>query len=110
MTIHAKTAALIKEAARILAVHHPMTVRKVYYQLVSRQVIENTQSRYKAVSKALADSRREGVIPWDWIEDRLRQPRAVSMWAGLADFAAVVCRAYRRDVWETQPEYLEVWL
>ena len=25
-------------------------------------------------------------------------------------FRLVVCRAYRRDVWETQPEYLEVWL
>ena len=32
------------------------------------------------------------------------------MWNNLADFAETVRRAYRRDVWDTQPGYLEVWL
>lgn len=87
-----------------------MTVRQVYYQLVSRQVVENNRNRYQAVSDALVTARKEGLIPWEWIEDRLRRPRAVSMWTGLADFAETAQRAYRRDVWETQPDYLEVWL
>jgi hypothetical protein len=87
-----------------------MTVRQVYYQLVSRQVIENTRSRYQAVSNALVRARQEGIIPWDWIEDRLRRPRAVSMWAGLSDFAKTAKAAYRRDVWPSQPGYVECWL
>jgi hypothetical protein len=49
-------------------------------------------------------------IPWDWIEDRLRQPRAVSMWADLTDFAETARRAYRRDVWPSQSRYVECWL
>ncbi len=110
MSKHAKTLALIAMAKEILADGHPMTVRQVYYQLVSRQVIKNNRGQYQAVSNALVDARREGVIPWDWIEDRLRRPRHVSMWAGLPDFADTCRRAYRRDVWETQPAYLEVWL
>jgi hypothetical protein len=107
---HKKTSALIETAAEILSQHHPMTVRQVYYRLVSRQVIENTRSSYQSVSKALVAARREGLIPWEHIEDRLRRPRNVSMWAGLADFAETAAAAYRRDVWESQPGYLEVWL
>jgi hypothetical protein len=110
MSRHKKTSALIETAAEILSQHHPMTVRQVYYRLVSRQVIENTRSSYQSVSKALVAARREGLIPWEHIEDRLRRPRTVSMWAGLADFAATAAASYRRDVWESQRGYLEVWL
>jgi hypothetical protein len=107
---HRRTAELIEKAAEILAAHHPMTVRQLYYQLVSRQVIENSRSSYQSVSKALVAARREGAIPWRYIEDRLRRPRGVSMWSGLGDFADVAARSYRRDVWETQPVYVEAWL
>jgi hypothetical protein len=110
MARHAKTRALIEAAAAILADHHPMTVRQVYYQLVSRQDIENNRSAYQAVSKALVAARRESLVPWHWIEDRLRRPRHVSMWDGLRDFAAAAASAYRRDVWATQSAYLECWL
>jgi hypothetical protein len=107
---HAKTIALIEAARDILAGQHPMTVRQVYYQLVSGQVIENNRSQYQAVSNALVDARKDGAIPWEWIEDRMRRPRAVSMWRGPADFGATALKAYRRDVWQTQAGYLEVWL
>jgi Helix-turn-helix domain len=52
----------------------------------------------------------DGIIPWEHIEDLLRRPRSASMWSGLADFAEMAARSYRRDVWETQPIRVEVWL
>jgi hypothetical protein len=107
---HKKTFELIETAKEILAEGHPMTVRQVFYQLVSRLVIENTRIQYQAVSNALVDARREGAIPWEWIEDRLRRPRHVSMWSGLREFAETCRRAYRLNVWTSQPRYLEVWL
>jgi len=107
---HAKTLLLIEAAREILQENHPMTIRQIYYQLVSRQVIENSLAAYKRVSKALVSALQEGLIPWEWIEDRLRRPRAVSMWSDLKDFARDAASAYRRDVWETQPICLEVWL
>ncbi|HOX02656.1 MAG TPA: hypothetical protein PKW32_09840 [Verrucomicrobiota bacterium] len=110
MSRHAKTIELIETAKDILSAGHPMTVRQVYYQLVSRQVIKNSRGQYQAVSNALVDARREGLIPWEWIEDRLRRPRSVDMWSGMAEFGETCRRAYRRDVWSTQPTYLEVWL
>jgi hypothetical protein len=109
MAKHQKTIEIIEAARELLREEHPMTVRQVYYQLVSRLVIENNRSQYQAVSIALVDARKTGFIPWNWIEDRLRLPRTVGMWNDLADFSETVKRAYRRNVWATQPAYLEVW-
>jgi hypothetical protein len=107
---HAKTRAVLERTVAVLTEHHPMTVRQVYYQLVSRQVLENSRSQYQAVSNLLVEARKEGTIPWNWVEDRLRRPRHVPMWGGLREFAETARQAYRRDVWATQPQYLEVWL
>ena len=110
MARHKKTLQMLAAAQEVLEANHPMTVRQVYYQLVSRQVIENKQSCYKAVSKLLVQARQEGEIAWEWIEDRLREPRRISMWEGLPDFAETARAAYRRNVWHTQPCYIECWL
>src|SRR5262249_25408151 len=97
-------------ALEVLSNNHPMTVRQVYYQLVSRHVVKNNRSQYQAVSNLLVEARKDETIPWAWIEDRLRRPRTVSMWTDLGDFLNTVRRAYRRDVWENQPVYVECWL
>jgi hypothetical protein len=110
MPRHAKTLEMLETSYRVLHEHHPMTVRQVYYQLVSGQVIKNSRSQYQAVSNLLRDARKDGTIPWEWIEDRLRRPRPVSMWDDLSDFTETARRSYRRDVWATQDNYLEVWL
>lgn len=110
MGAHAKTLLLMDEVDKILKARHPMTVRQVFYQLVSRHVIANTRSQYQAVSNLLVTARKSGAIPWEWVEDRLRRPRFISMWEGLADFAEAARRAYRRDLWQTQPGLVEVWL
>jgi hypothetical protein len=110
MSKHTKTDAILTAAIEVLELHHPMTVRQVYYQLVSRQVIENNRSQYQAVSNVLVKARQGGTIPWEWIEDRLRRPRHVSMWKNLADFGETVRRAYRRNVWATQSRYIECWV
>lgn len=110
MAKHEKTLRIIEEAYAILAEYSPMSLRQVYYQLVSRQVVKNNRSSYQALSKALACARKEGVIPWEWMEDRLRRPRRVSMFRDLARFAEVAKRSYRRDVWSTQHQYVECWL
>jgi len=110
MSKHQKTMTILKAAKSTLEAHHPMTVRQVYYQLVSRQVSENSRSAYQAVSIALVGARKDGYIPWEWIEDRTRRPRKVNMWDDLSDFGDSVLSSYRRDVWVSQPRYVEVWL
>ena len=85
MSKHQKTMTILEAAHSILEAHNPMTLRQLYYQLVSRQKIENNRRQYQAVSFALVQARKEGFIPWKWIEDRTRRPRTVSMWNDLSD-------------------------
>jgi len=110
MPKHEKTLTIIKAAREILESYNPMTVRQVYYRLVARQLIENNRSSYQAVSKALANARKEGIISWQWIEDRLRKPHKVNMWDDMDDFIQTVIASFRLNVWESQEHYVEVWL
>lgn len=105
-----KTVAKIEAAREILSEYRPMTVRQVYYQLVSRQVIKNSKGSYDSLCNDLVKARQQGLISWDWIDDRLRRPRKVSMWDSLSCFAETAIAAYRRNVWMEQSGLLEVWL
>lgn len=110
MSRHTKTQAIIDVARAILAETNPMTLRQLFYQLLGRQVLKNCRASYQALSNAIVQARKDGSISWEWIEDRLRQPRAVSMWGNLADFADSAMSSYRLDVWATQPGYVEAWV
>ncbi len=102
----------VRGAAREeLRAGHPMTLRQVHYRLVSRDdvVHPNTQSAYDTLSRWLRDDRLRGAVEWEWMEDRLREPHDIPMWAGLGDYFEEVRRAYRRQVWHSQPCYLETW-
>ena len=111
MSRHAQTEAMLEAVIDVLNnASSAMTVRQVYYQLVSRQVIENNRSQYQAVSKLLVGARLDGTIGWDQIEDRLRRPRTPQMWTDLSSFVKSVRRSYHRDPWPEQEVYVEVWL
>ncbi|MBU4532291.1 MAG: hypothetical protein KJ650_01390 [Firmicutes bacterium] len=105
-----KTLKLIKAAEAVLAEHNPMTLRQVYYQLVSKHVIDNNRSEYQRLSNALVKARQQGLVPWEYIEDRTRKPRHPAMWSDLAEFLDTVRRSYRRDIWTSQGLYVELWL
>ncbi len=110
MTRQRKTQVLIDAAHLALTEHRPQTVRQIFYHLVITQLIANTRSRYKALSRALVAARQDASIPWHWIEDRLRRPRKVPMWHHVAHYATSCKTWYRRNVWLTQPRLVEVWL
>ncbi len=102
----------VREAAREeLAIGHPMTLRQVHYRLVSRDDVihPNTVSAYDTLSGWLRDDRLAGVIPWEWMEDRLRQATQWAMWDAPATFLHGVRDDYHRNVWQDQSHYVEVW-
>lgn len=69
MSGNAETQRIINEARAILAAaFKPATVRQVYYQLVSRRIVENSRSQHRAVSDALVDATRRGAIPGHWMK------------------------------------------
>jgi len=110
MPKHTATLKLIDESVVILNEQQPMTLRQLYYQLVSRQALKNRISEYKKLCRVIRDARKDGSIPWDWLEDRLRRPREVAMWDNLQEVLEDVKNSYRLNVWRFQSTYIEIWL
>jgi hypothetical protein len=48
-------------------------------------------------------------IPTEWMVDETRQPEMVSVWEDAAEYIECVKRSYRRDNWQDQPNYCEIW-
>lgn len=95
----------------ILEADQPMTVRQVFYQAVTRGLIEKTEAQYKqTVCRLLADMRREGEIPFGWIADNTRWQRKSRTFSGLAACLEKTASTYRRALWDNQEAYVEVWL
>jgi len=51
-----------------------LTLRQLYYQHVTRNLITNEEKSYKNLGKLISDARQAGLIDWDAIEDRVRVP------------------------------------
>ena len=51
----------------------------------------------------------EKSVPAAWIVDELRQPETVNVWADAPAYIDCVKKSYRRDNWQDQPYYCELW-
>ena len=69
---------------------HPMTVRQVYYQLVSQGVIDKTEAEYKGtVCRLLVQMRKANLIPFDWIADNTRWMRKPNTYGSLGEMLQI---------------------
>lgn len=87
-----------------------MTLRQLYYQLVSRDIIPNKQNEYAKISKLLKEGRMSGVVDWDAIEDRLRVPHIPYWNTSPKEAIQDAIRQYRLDRQKGQENYIEVWV
>jgi len=102
---------LKKAIYKIVEKYKPMTVRQVYYQLVSLGLIPKTEAQYKStVCRLLADMRRDGTIPFWWIADSSRWMRKPTTYHGLEAMLEYSQDTYRRALWADQDAYVEIWL
>jgi hypothetical protein len=94
----------------IVSKNRPVTVRQAFYQASCMGLIEKTEAEYNGtIGRLLTKMRRDGRIPHRWIADNTRWMRKPASYTGLADFVEHHQRAYRRDLWATSQEYVEVW-
>lgn len=89
---------------------YSLTLRQCYYQLVARGIIPNNQKSYKNVGNLINDARLAGLIDWNSIEDRTRNLQKLSHWSSPEQIIGACADQYRRNLWETQDVYLEVWV
>lgn len=95
----------------VLSEYNPMTVRQVFYQMVSRGYVPKTEQAYKnLVCRLLTRLRLEGTIPFGWIADNTRWMRKPTTYDGMREALEVARKMYRRALWTRQNVYVEVWI
>lgn len=105
---------LIEQANQIISDYEDqgyiLTLRQLYYQFVSKDLIPNTVRDYKRLGSVINDGRLAGLISWEAIEDRTRNLSRFSSWASPKDILSAAADGYREDLWRDQPNYIEVWI
>jgi hypothetical protein len=106
----AKIEVIRDQIVAILKADHPMTVRQVFYQLVTRGAIEKTEEQYQGtVIRLLTDMRLSGRIRFAWIVDESRPCIVNRTYNSIAEAARDTAEFYRRNAMRECPDYLEIW-
>ncbi|KKN67395.1 hypothetical protein LCGC14_0462590 [marine sediment metagenome] len=87
-----------------------LTLRQLYYQLVSRDIIPNEQKEYAKLSTLLVKGRMAGVVDWDAIEDRIRVPNIPYSVDDIEDAIQDTIDQYRLNRQDGQDVYIELWV
>jgi hypothetical protein len=95
---------------QVLAEESEMTVRQIFYQLVSRGVIEKTELQYRVVVRLASELRRDGTVGYDSISDSTRYVRRRKCYHDLGQAVNELLRTFVLDRWADQDRYVEVWL
>lgn len=105
---------LIKQANEIIAEYEAqgfdLTLRQLYYQFVSRDIIPNTIKSYKNLGSVINDGRLAGLIDWLSIVDRTRNLKSLSHWNNPNEIVAACAGQFNLDRWKDQPYRPEVWI
>ena len=86
-----------------------ITLRQLYYQLVSRNLLPNRQREYKRLSAIVTNGREGGWIDWDHIADRgcvLDEPPE---WDSVSEMLQAAASGFRLNRWAGQERYVEIW-
>lgn len=87
---------------------YTLSLRQLYYQLVSRDIVENNLRSYKNVGNLVSDGRLAGLIDWAAIEDRGRDYVLPSHWGSPDEIVRAAAQGYAIDKWVDQPIHVEV--
>ncbi|MCK5610391.1 hypothetical protein KAR91_51435 [Candidatus Pacearchaeota archaeon] len=109
-----RTYAVIEQANEIIEEYQAdgltLTLRQLYYQFVSRDLIPNKQSEYKRLGSIISNGRLAGLISWDAIEDRTRNLKSQSHWYNPGQIIRAATRGFYMNKWEGQSTRVEVWI
>jgi len=114
--INSKT--LLEEVKKIIKEFDTkLTLRQIYYQLVSKHLIENIRSQYQRLSKILVKARYDSIIDWEDIEDRTRNATGGDTKEETSDehfdtalnYMKNCWKYFQLPMWKDQPRYVEIW-
>lgn len=81
---------------------HPVTLRGVYYRVVSAGDVEKTDNGYRLIGRQLLKLRRDGTVPYSHITDGTRWIRKPKSWSDVDEMLEDAATSYRRALWHNQ--------
>jgi hypothetical protein len=96
--------------AEYAAQGYDLTLRQLFYQFVSRDIIRNSQNEYSRLGDIVGDARMAGMLDWDYITDRTRNLVSNNHWDTPNSIMRGAARSFMLDRWDTQPTRVEVWV
>lgn len=105
---------VIRQANRLIAEYQKhgfiLTVRQLYYRMVTEEFIPNTMKDYKRFKQIINDARLAGLIDWEMIEDRTRNLMSYTNFKDPVEFLQLHTFGYVQDIWRDQAIRPEVWV
>jgi hypothetical protein len=112
--ISAERMELIEEANKIIEEYqlegYSITLRQLYYQFVSRNLLENSKKSYQRLCALMKDARMVGLIDWDAIVDRTRNLETRARWSSPQSIIDTCADGFHVHLWEGQKNRVEVWI
>ena len=97
---------LLKQIIDILndysAQGYQLSLRQLYYQLVSKNIVPNSERSYNNIGNLVSKGRNAGVIDWDMIVDRGRETIIPQHWNSPAEILEIASRSYHIDKWQVR--------
>jgi hypothetical protein len=87
-----------------------LTLRQLYYQLVSKDIIPNNDKEYSKLSNILKKGRMAGIVDWASIEDRVRVPKLPYWVNGVKEAIRDTIEQYRINRMQGQERNIEIWV
>lgn len=101
---------LIEAAVRIMQEIQPASIRAVCYRLfVEGRIDSMSKSNTNAVSTHLVCAREQELLPWAFVVDETREAERPGTWQDPDAIIQAAVGQYRRDRWQDQSEWVEVW-
>src|SRR3990170_4233134 len=73
---------------------YDLSLRQLYYQMVARGFIENSDRSYKRLGDLVNNARLAGLVGWGMIKDRDRETVTPPTWGGPPDIVAAAAPAF----------------
>ncbi|MDP9460819.1 MAG: hypothetical protein M3Q22_11425, partial [Actinomycetota bacterium] len=81
---------------------HPVSLRGVYYRVVSAGAVDKTEAGYRLVGRQLLKLRQAGAVPYSWITDGTRYVIRPDTWFDVDAALRHTASTYRRQLWWNQ--------
>jgi len=109
-----ETVETLKQAKEIILHYaeqgYDLTLRQLYYQLVSKDYIPNQEREYNRLGRIVSKGRQAGMLPWNVIEDRERSVYRLPTYSDPSDVIDEAAGRFHMDRLRGQPRRVEVWV